>query len=281
MSGLYGRNRSTAHADAVIVATHDHNFFPGFGRSFDRVFFSCESNAAGKHYDLVVGVETAVFIVLERQQRTADQWLTEFVSEIRCSVRSLYEDVAGGLIEPYPRIAHEFPAVIGAHAGIGSHIDGRSRNRKRCAASAESVADFSAGSCGSSVERLHCRWEIVGFRFERYDGVDGAHVKQVGPVGIFRRKLLDTRALDKGHIVFIGGYESVGVFLRGLFYEFEQRKGLFLSVDNESAVENFMTAMLGIDLGETENFAVGQRTSEFVRETTEILLFILAQGEAF
>ena len=39
--------------------------------------------------------------------------------------------------------------------------------------------------------------------------------------------------------------------------------------------------MLGIDLGETENFAVGQRTAEFVRETTEILFLILAQGEAF
>ena len=60
-----------------------------------------------------MGFSRQVFqsVGVERQQRTADQWLSEFVSEIRCSVRSLYEDVLPSMIHPQT-------AVLGRAGGV-------------------------------------------------------------------------------------------------------------------------------------------------------------------
>ena len=41
------------------------------------------------------------------------------------------------------------------------------------------------------------------------------------------------------------------------FYHLEQGRFLFYTVDDERSAENFVAAVLGVDLCKTENFRVG------------------------
>ena len=112
------RNGAAAHTDAVVVATHHHYLLTRLWSAFDSVARCGEAYASGKHDHLIISIELAVLIVLKRKQRSANQRLTEFISEIRRSVRSLDEYVARCLIKPHTRIHHQLPAMLGTHARI-------------------------------------------------------------------------------------------------------------------------------------------------------------------
>ncbi len=86
LAGLHRRNGSATHADAVVVATHDHDFFAGYRCAFDSIFLCRKTYTAGKHDNFVVGIHAPVFVVFECKQRTTDKWLSELVAEVRCTV---------------------------------------------------------------------------------------------------------------------------------------------------------------------------------------------------
>lgn len=130
----------------------------------------------------------------------------------------------------------------------GYEVDGCAGNRQAGLASAQTVADLaSCAGCGT-VERLDGGGEVVCFGFQRDNGVDLLYIEHVGPVGIDRIELFDFGPFHKCHIVLVGRYESAGINLRCFLDELEQRHGFFTAVDHESAVENLVTAVLGIDL---------------------------------
>ena len=51
--------------------------------------------------------------MLESEQRAADEGLTEFVAEIRRTVRSLDKNLRGGLIEPLAGCQVLLPGMLG------------------------------------------------------------------------------------------------------------------------------------------------------------------------
>ena len=118
-------------------------------------------------------------------------------------------------------------------------------------------------------------------RLERQYGVYLCFRENRGFVGAFRGELPNFGSLHKSHVVLVGGYKTSGILLAGAFYEFEKAYGLFLTVDNECAVENFMTAVFGINLGETEYFAICERAAQTSRQPGEIFFFLLAQSQTF
>ncbi len=118
------------------------------------------------------------------------------------------------------------------------------------------------------------------FGFKRYNGSDRAFSEIIGFVGAFGRELHDDRTLYECNVVLVGGYQIVGICLRCLFYQFEQRFRHLLPVDYERAVENLVPAVFGVHLRETEYFAVGQAASEIVGQSRQILFFFRTESQS-
>ena len=122
---------------------------------------------------------------------------------------------------------------------------------------AHTVADFTARTGRCTVERLYGGREVVGFGFQGDNTLDVLYLEEVGLGVVCRGKLLDNRTFGKGNIIFIGRYNLVRIFLSGFFYHLEEGRFLLHSVDDECAAENFVTAVLGVDLRKTEYLGVG------------------------
>lgn len=167
----------------------------------------------------------------------------------------------------------------GLRRGYGGHVDGGSCDGEASPASAEAVADFAAAARGRAVEWLDGGGEVVGLGLEGNYGFERALLEVVGAVGVDGGELAHAGPLYEGHVVLIGGDEAVGVLLRGALDELEEGEVFFLAVDDEAAVENLVAAVLGVDLGETEYFGVGEGSSEPRGESAEVFFFLGAQGQ--
>ena len=97
----------------------------------------------------------------------------------------------------------------------------------------------------------------MGFGFQGDNTLDVLYLEEVGLGVVCRGKLLDNRTFGKGNIIFIGRYNLVRIFLSGLFNHLEEGRFLLHSVDDKCAAENFVTAVLGVDLRKTEYLGVG------------------------
>ena len=162
---FYGRNGSAAHADAVVVAAQYHNFLSCFRLTFEGILSCSETHTSGKHYHFVVSVHATVFLVFESEKRAANQWLTEFVAEVGCSVRCFYKYFGRCLIEPYPRVHHQFPTVFGRHAGVWCHVNGGTCYGQTCLAASKTVTNLASATGCRSVERFYGCREVVSLGF--------------------------------------------------------------------------------------------------------------------
>ena len=61
----------------------------GLGCTLYGIALIGETDATGKHDNFVVGKLVAVFLVLKSEERTADERLSELVSEVGSTIRSL------------------------------------------------------------------------------------------------------------------------------------------------------------------------------------------------
>ena len=120
-SGLHGTYRASAESDAVVFTTHHHNLVAGLRFALQAVALGTVSHTAGKHDHLVVVVAFAslFLVVFEGQDGTADEGLSEFVSEVRSTVRGLDENLFGSLVEPGAFGEVVFPLLYAAFlAGV-------------------------------------------------------------------------------------------------------------------------------------------------------------------
>lgn len=96
-----------------------------------------------------------------------------------------------------------------------------------------------------------------------------------------RGKLLDDRSFGKGYVVFVGGNNLIGIFLRGLFNHLEERRLLFHTVDDERSAEDFVAAVFRVDLREAEYFGIGQPAAEVFFHFLKVVHFFFGEGQAF
>ena len=281
LPGLHRAYGAAAHADAVVVTTHHHYFLAGYGCALDGIFPGCVAHAAGKHYHLVIGIHAAVLVVLEGEQRAADERLAEFVAEVRGAVRGLDQDLGRGLIEPHAGIHHQLPVVLGAQTRVGGHVYGCAGDGERGLAAPETVADLAAGAGGSAIEGLHGGGEVVGLCLERDHGVEILHLEVVGSVGVDGVELVYRGTLEEGHIIFVSAHKAVGALLRGAFDQFEERQRFLLAVDDECAVEDLVAAVLRVDLREAEYLRVGEGAPQLLGEAAQIGFLLGAEGQTF
>ena len=78
---------------------------------------------------------------------------------------------------------------------------------------------------------------------DRDDGVYVFDFEEVGLMLCCWRELFDLRSEDEGDVVFVSRHEAVGVGLRGLLDESEERVRHLLAINNKGAVEDFMAAV--------------------------------------
>ncbi len=120
----------------------------------------------------------------------------------------------------------------------------------------------------------------MGLGLERDYSLEVLDREIVGAIGVHGIELVDNRPLHKCHIILVGRHQSIGVLLRGLLDELKERHRLFLAVDNESAVENLVTAVLGVNLREAEHLRVGQGAPQLLGQGAEVFLLVGAESEA-
>ena len=94
-------------------------------------------------------------------------------------------------------------------------------------------------------------------------------------------KLLHDGSLSERHVVLVSRENLVRVLVGGLLDHLEERALHLLTVDDERAAEDLMTAVLRVDLCETKDLAVGQRTAYLLLHIVEILDFFGREGQTF
>ncbi len=97
---------------------------------------------------------------------------------------------------------------------------------------------------------------------------------------VSRGELFHNRTFGEGHIVLIGGYDMVGIFLCRLLDHGEERRGHLFTVYHERTAEYLVAAMFGVNLGKPEHFGVGQLTSELLLHTVQILYLGRREGKS-
>ena len=270
-AGVDRRNRAATETDAVVVATDHHNFVALLGRAFETVTLRAVAHTAGKHYHFVEGIVLAIFGVLEGEHRTGNEGLAELVAEVRCAVGSLGEDLARRLVKPGASRHIVLPRTLIVQAGISRHVDRRAGNGQRTDTTSHAVADFTARTGRSAVERLDRRGEVVRFGLDGDDTFDVANHEIVGRVVTRGRKLLHHGAFGERHVVFVGRKDAVRIFFRGAFDHGKEGGGHFLAVDDKRAAENLVTAVFRIELCEAKDLTVGEGATELALHTVEIV----------
>ncbi|KAF5050967.1 hypothetical protein DSECCO2_424030 [anaerobic digester metagenome] len=78
----YRRYSTSAHPDAVIIATQ-HDYFVSGGRIiFQAVGIPGIPHPAGQHDNFIITIGHYTFLMFESQQTPADQRLSEFIAKI-------------------------------------------------------------------------------------------------------------------------------------------------------------------------------------------------------
>ena len=72
----------------------------------------------------------------------------------------------------------------------------------------------------------------------------------------------------------------VRVLGRGLLDERKERRGHFLAVDDEGAAEYLVATVLGVDLREAEDFAIGQPAPQLLLHAVQIVYFLGREGQS-
>ena len=99
-AGINRRYRTATETDAVVVATNNDNLVALLRLLLQAVALCAVAYTAGKHDNLVVGILLLALLVLECEQRTGDERLSELVAEVRGTVRSLDKNLLRSLIQP-------------------------------------------------------------------------------------------------------------------------------------------------------------------------------------
>ena len=279
------RHRSATESDAIVVATDNHHLISFLRFLLQAVALLAIAHAACQHNHLIISVLLLTLLMFEGKHRARDERLTELITEVAGTVRGLDENLLGRLIEPLANGQQVFPvaqlAVFGVEARIARHIDCRAGDGPGARTTTHAVANLTTRARSSTVEGFHRRREVVRLCLQRDDTLNLLYLEPVGCRLVRRCKLLHHRSLGKRHIVFVCRENLIGILLRGLLNHLEERRLLFLTVDDEGATENLMAAVLGVDLGKAENLRVGERAPVLLLDVVQIADFLGRERQSF
>ena len=94
-----------------------------------------------------------------------------------------------------------------------------------------------------------------------------------------RSKLISFWSLYECYVILISRCDSVWMLLGSFLDQLEKCFWLFFSIDDEGAIEDFMSTVLGVHLRKSEYLRVSQRTSQLLRYIFQIVDFLLAERQ--
>ena len=206
--------------------------------------------------------------MLKRQHRTADEGLAKLISKIACTIRSLNQYLLRCLIKPMTRMLS---------MTIAGHVDSSSCDWPRTRSTTHTVANLTSRTCCSTIEWLHCGWEVMSFSLQRDDRLDVFRLEIVAGAMVLWCKLLYNRTLSKCHIILISRDNLIRILLRCLLNHLEQTALFLLAIDDESATEYLVAAMLGVNLCKAEHLRVSKLTSQLAFHLVQVFNLLWTQ----
>ena len=160
--------------------------------------------------------------MLKSEYRSTNQRLTELVTKVACTIRCLDQNLLRRLIQPLANWQHLFPRTdvtflvrlrplriamwltwSDTISWVAGHIHSRTSNRPASYTTTHTVTDFTTRTRCSTIEWLHCRWEVMCLCLQRDDRLNVLHLKVVAGRVVGRSELLHHRTLAECHIVFV------------------------------------------------------------------------------
>ena len=275
----HARYCATTHTDTVVVATEQNDLITSRRLIFQAVDLATIADTSGLHNHLVVTELLALLAVLEGEQRTADQRLTELVTEVACTIRCLDQNVGRSLIEPLTRGHLRLPRVRVVQTRISGHIHRSTCNGERALTTSDTVADLTARTRRCTVERLYGCGEVMGLGLDRDNALEILNRKVIRHIVTLGCELLNNRTLQECAVVLVSRRNAIGVSLCCMLDQVEQRRRFLLAIDHERTAEDLVAAVLRIHLRETEHLAVGQRATHLLAYLFEVCDLLLAQSQ--
>ena len=214
------------------------------------------AHAAGEHDGLVVAPVFPGGLLLEGAEEAAELRAAELVAEGGAADGAFQHDAEGGGeafgafgVGLFPGLAEagdlEVADAEAADAGLGAAADAGGAFVADLAADAGGRAGV-GGDGGGVVVRLHLH--------EHLHLVFGEAVDVVARVGL---EGLHPEAVDDAGVVLVGDLGAFGVERVGVADHAEEGEVAFLAVDDPLGVEDFVAAVLAVDLAEHGQLGVG------------------------
>ncbi len=206
------RNRSATHPNTVIVTSQHNHFIAGCRCIFQAIGFFAKTNPSCQHDNFVVGKSFLIFGMLEGKQGTTDQGLAEFIAKIAGTIGGLDQDLIRCLVQPGSFGDIFLPQTITFLAGIGSHVYCGASQGQRTFPPGQAITDLTTGACCSTIKGFNSCGKVMGFSFQGNYRFDFLFAEKVRFILTQWSKLYSIRPGNKGHIVFIGRHQIIGVF---------------------------------------------------------------------
>ena len=234
--------------------------------------------SAREHDGLVVAAVDAGGLALVRAEEARELWTPELVAERRAANRSLRHDRErrGETLREFgvltlPRLWEAGDVQVAHHEAADARIRTRAAARRRL------VADLAAHARRRARIGRDSRGMVVGFDLHQL-----VELHLLEAVGVVRRRREHLRGetLHNRGVVLVGDERALSVLLVGVLDHPEEGVLLLLPVDDELGTEDFVAAVLGVDLSEHHELRVRGIAPGGLEALGEILHLGLANREA-
>ena len=130
------------------------------------------------------------------------------------------------------------------------------------------IPDLAAGTGGSAGKRRDGRRMVV--RLHLGHQVNNLIDAPVAGIRIGSDQFPPRRAFDHGRIVLVGHHATLRVLVIGIANHVEERMPAGFTIDDPGGVEDLVTAMLRVRLGEHHEFRVGGVAAELSETRNQI-----------
>ena len=160
---------------------------------------------------------------------------------------------------------------------ISGHIDRSTCNGERTLTTCDTVADLTTGTGCCAVEWLNGSGEVMGLGLDRNYALEILNRKVIRHIVTLGSKLLNNGTLQECAVILVCRGYAIGVGFGRMLDQVEQRRRFLLAIDHERTAEDLMTAVLRVNLRETEYLAIGQRATHLLAHLFEVCDLLLAQ----
>ena len=280
-AGGHGTRRPATHADAHARAAQLHQQRARGEGLLVRLALGDLAQATGDHDGLVVAAQHAGHRLLEGAEVAREVGPAELVVESRAAQWALDHDVqCAGDVRRLARPA-AFPGLVGARQA--QVAGGKAREPclgPRTAAGGTLVADLAARARGRPREGRDGSGVVMGFHLHQHMGGDLPARVGRGRLPGLRQPKPRGASRHHGRVVAVGHHRALGRDRLGVPDHPEHGVRLLDAVDGEAGVEDLVSAVLGVGLGEHHQLHIRGVALQSGEGLDQVVDLVVRQGQA-